>query len=130
MTTAGTDLDWILDELSDRVPEVGQAVLLSHDGLLIARSRALDKEAADQFAAMASALFGIARAAGHKFDGGPLRQAVIEYDHAVMFVAAGGANTCLALWTDPSADMERLAYEVTTTVRRVGSYLSTGSRTH
>ncbi|MGW5515091.1 roadblock/LC7 domain-containing protein [Nocardia africana] len=127
-TAASTDLGWLLDELVQRLPGVHNAVLLSTDGLLIARCNTIPRADAEHFCAMASALHGLARSAGSRFDGGGVRQAVIELDQAVMFVTAGGPNACLALRADESANMGMVAYEMNQTVQRVGTYLSTTSR--
>jgi predicted regulator of Ras-like GTPase activity (Roadblock/LC7/MglB family) len=122
------DLDWLLDELVERLPGVHHAVLLSTDGLLIARCAGMAREGAEHFAALSSALYGLARGASSRFVGGQVRQAVIELDEAVMFVTAGGANTCLAVWADESTNIGMVAFEMNQTIQRVGNYLSTTTR--
>ncbi|WP_109529348.1 roadblock/LC7 domain-containing protein [Nocardia aurea] len=126
--SASTDLDWLLEELVQRLPGVRNAVLLSTDGLLMARSSTITRNDAEHFCAMASALHGLARSAGGRFAGGSVRQAVIELDEAVMFVTTGGPNACLALWADESANMGMVAYEMNQTVQRLGTYLSAAKR--
>ncbi|MFI2478582.1 roadblock/LC7 domain-containing protein [Nocardia xishanensis] len=129
MTTPATgELDWLLDELVQRLPGVRNAVLLSTDGLMIARCNTMPRADAEHFCAMSSALYGLARSAGSRFAGGGVRQAVIELDEAVIFVTAGGPNACLALWADESANMGMVAYEMNQTVQRVGTYLSAAAR--
>ncbi|UGT61849.1 roadblock/LC7 domain-containing protein [Nocardia asteroides] len=125
---ASTDLGWLLDELVGRIPGVRSAVLLSTDGLLIARCRSLARTDAEHLCAMSSAMYGLARSAGGRFDGGGVRQAVIELEDAVLFVTAGGPNACLSVWAEASADMGMVAYEMNQTVQRVGSYLSATTR--
>ncbi|MET8427721.1 roadblock/LC7 domain-containing protein [Nocardia sp. NPDC004860] len=127
-TPASADLDWLLDELVQRLPGVRNAVLLSTDGLLIARCSTMAQADAELFCAMSSALHGLARSAGGRFSGGGVRQAVIELDEAVMFVTSGGPNACLALWADESANMGMVAYEMNQTIQRVGTYLSATAR--
>ncbi|MGW5110609.1 roadblock/LC7 domain-containing protein [Nocardia sp. NPDC004123] len=127
-TPASTDLDWLLDELVHRLPGVRKAVLLSADGLLMARCSSMQRDDAEHFCALASALYGLARSAGSHFAGGTVRQAVVELDAAILFVTAGGPNACLALWADESANMGMVAYETNQTVQRVGGYLATTSR--
>ena len=127
-TPASADLDWLLDDLVQRLPGVRSAVLLSTDGLMMARCSSMPRSDAEHFCAMASALHGLARSAGSRFAGGSVRQAVIELDEAVMFVTTGGPNACLALWANESANMGMVAYEMNQTVQRVGTYLSTTAR--
>ncbi|MGV9482856.1 roadblock/LC7 domain-containing protein [Gordonia aichiensis] len=54
-------LDWVLDGLIDRTPGSEHALVLSADGLPLARSSALTREDAEHLAAMASALHSLAR---------------------------------------------------------------------
>ncbi|MGQ4600736.1 roadblock/LC7 domain-containing protein [Nocardia sp. R6R-6] len=122
------DLSWLLDDLVARLTGVHHAVLLSTDGLLLGRSSAMSREDAEHFGAMSSALYGLARSAGSRFDGGGVRQAVIELDQAVLFVTAAGANACLALQAAESANLGMVAYEMNLTVQRVGNFLSTTPR--
>ncbi|MEU7633032.1 roadblock/LC7 domain-containing protein [Nocardia sp. NPDC049220] len=122
------DLNWLLDDLVDRLAGVRHAVVLSTDGLLLGRSVAITREDAEHFAAMSSTLHGLARSAGHRFDGGGVRQAVIELDRAVLFVTSAGDNACLALQAAESANLGMVAYEMNLTVQRVGTYLSTAAR--
>ena len=72
------DLSWLLDELVERLAGVRYAVVHSTDGLLLGRSSVMNREDAEHFGAMAATLYGLARSAGTRFDGGGVRQAVIE----------------------------------------------------
>jgi predicted regulator of Ras-like GTPase activity (Roadblock/LC7/MglB family) len=121
-------LDWLLDDLVRRLAGVRHAVVLSTDGLLLGRSTAMSKEDAEHFCAMSSAFQSLARSAGHHFDGGGVRQTVVELDRAVMFVTAAGENACLALITGETANMGMVAYEMNQMVQRVGEYLSATPR--
>ncbi|WP_067652089.1 roadblock/LC7 domain-containing protein [Nocardia harenae] len=122
------DLNWILDDLVERLAGVRYVVVLSTDGLLLGRSNALGQEDAEHFAAMSSTLYGLARSAGARFEGGGVRQAMIELDRAVLFVTAAGPNACLALQATDTANLGTVAYEMNLTVQRVGSYLTTTPR--
>ncbi|MCU1646901.1 MAG: hypothetical protein JWN03_7176 [Nocardia sp.] len=131
MTTSNAgDLNWLLDDLVDRLAGVRHAVVHSTDGLLLGRSSAMSREDAEHFGAMSSTLYGLARSAGTRFDGGGVRQAVIELDRAVLFVTAAGSNACLALQASEQANLGMVAYEMNLTVQRVGTYLSTTPRHH
>ena len=91
------DLNWLLDDLVDRLAGVRYAVVLSTDGLLLGRSTTMTREDAEHFAAMSSTLYGLARSAGNRLDGGGVRQAVIELDLAFLFGTSSVYNACLAL---------------------------------
>ncbi|MEU6580542.1 roadblock/LC7 domain-containing protein [Nocardia sp. NPDC046763] len=128
MNASPTDLNWLLDDLVDKLAGVRHAVVHSTDGLLLGYSGRMPREDAEHFSAMSSTLYGLSRSAGHRFDGGRVRQAVIELDHAVLFVTAAGDNACLALQAGADANLGMVAYEMNMTVQRVGSFLSTTAR--
>ncbi|BDT87640.1 roadblock/LC7 domain-containing protein [Nocardia cyriacigeorgica] len=123
-----SDLNWLLDDLVERLAGVRYAVVLSTDGLLLGHSAGIAREDGEHFAAMSSTLYGLARSAGSRFDGGGVRQAVIELDRAVLFVTSAGDNACLALQASENANLGMVAYEMNLTVQRVGNYLSTTAR--
>ncbi|MQY30659.1 roadblock/LC7 domain-containing protein [Nocardia aurantia] len=122
------DLNWLLDDLVDRLAGVRFAVVHSTDGLLLGRCTSMSREDAEHFGAMSATLYGLARSAGNRFDGGGVRQAVIELDRAVLFVTSAGDNACIALQASESANVGMVAYEMNLTVARVGPYLSTEAR--
>ena len=59
-TSATVDVSWLVNDLVDRVTSVQQAVVLSHDGLLIAKSAGLGREDAEHLSAVAAGLHGLA----------------------------------------------------------------------
>ena len=128
MTSNLPRLDWLLDDLVRRLAGVRYAVVLSTDGLPLGRSSQMSLEDAEHFSAMSSALQSLARSAGARFDGGDVRQSVIELDRAMLFVTSAGENACLALLTSDSANMGSVAYEMNQMVFRVGEFLSTTTR--
>ncbi|MCX4091865.1 roadblock/LC7 domain-containing protein [Nocardia sp. alder85J] len=122
------DLNWLLDDLVDRLAGVRFAVVHSTDGLLLGRCTSMSREDAEHFGAMSATLYGLARSAGMRFDGGGVRQAVIELDRAVLFVTSAGDNACIALQASENANVGMVAYEMNLTVARVGPYLGTEAR--
>jgi predicted regulator of Ras-like GTPase activity (Roadblock/LC7/MglB family) len=122
------DLDWLLNELTDRVPGTTGAVLLSSDGLLISGSRGLGKDESDHLAAVASAFHSLAKGAGAQFGGGQARQTIVELDTAYLIVAAAGQGACLAVLATSDVDLGATAYEMNLLVRQVGTYLSAAPR--
>nr|WP_209883634.1 roadblock/LC7 domain-containing protein [Nocardia goodfellowii] len=122
------NLDWLLDDLLQRLPDVRDAVVLSTDGLLLGKSSAMERSDAERFCAMAATLHGVARSAGTHFDAGGVCQTVVELDRAVLFITAAGANACLAVLTSETANLGMVAYEMNQTVQRVGTHLSVDPR--
>ncbi|MER7395195.1 roadblock/LC7 domain-containing protein [Streptomyces sp. NPDC000151] len=121
-------LDWLLDDLAARVPEVRHAVVLSGDGLVTGASGSLPREDADHLAAVASGFHSLAKGTGRHFCSGRVRQTVVEMDNGVLFVSAAGDGSCLAVLSTAVADIGMIAYEMARLVRRVGEHLRTPPR--
>jgi predicted regulator of Ras-like GTPase activity (Roadblock/LC7/MglB family) len=123
-----TDLDWLLDDLVKRVVGAQRAVVLSGDGLLLGRSGNLVLDDAERLSAVASGFQSLARGTSRHFDGGSVRQTMVEMDNAYLVVTAAGRGACLALLASQDADMGMVGYEMNVLVQRVGTYLSTRPR--
>lgn len=126
--SATIDITWLVNDLVERVAHVQQAVVLSHDGLLIAKSAGLNREDGEHLSAVASGLHGLARGAGRRFRRGAVRQTIIEMETGFLFVTAGGNGACIAVLGSEDADVGLIAYEMEMLVTRVGQYLSTPAR--
>jgi predicted regulator of Ras-like GTPase activity (Roadblock/LC7/MglB family) len=126
--SATVDITWLVNDLVDRVAHVNQAVVLSHDGLLIAKSAGLSREDAEHLSAVAAGMHGLARGAGRRFGRGAVRQTIIEMEAGFIFVTAGGNGACIAVLAIEDADVGLIAYEMEMIVARVGQYLSTPVR--
>ena len=127
-TTSTVDITWLVNDLVERVAHAEQAVVLSSDGLLIAKSAGLGREDAEHLSAVAAGLHGLARGAGRRFGRGSVRQTIIEMEAGFLFVTAGGNGACLAVLGTEDADVGLIAYEMAMIVARVGQYLSTPIR--
>jgi predicted regulator of Ras-like GTPase activity (Roadblock/LC7/MglB family) len=127
-TSTTVDITWLVNDLVDRVAQVQQAVVLSHDGLLIAKSAGLNREDAEHLSAVAAGMHGLARGAGRRFNRGTVRQTIIEMESGFLFVTAGGNGACIAVLASEHADVGLIAYEMEMLVARVGQYLSTPVR--
>ncbi|MFD9705887.1 roadblock/LC7 domain-containing protein [Lentzea sp. NPDC059081] len=127
-TSQHGELNWLLEELIQRVVGARHAVVLSADGLLLGRSAGLSRDDSEHLSAMASAFQSLARGTGRHFGGGAVRQTIVEMEHAYLFVTAAGHGACLALLGEEDADMGMIAYEMNMLVKRVGTYLSSAPR--
>ena len=126
--SAADQLGWLLDNLVSRVANVSQALVLSRDGLAVARSRDMSQEQADQLSALAAGVHSLARGTGQQVGGGEVRQTIIEMDSAFLFVMAAGRGTCIAVLAQAGANLGVMAYEMAMLVRRMGAYLTAAPR--
>ncbi|MDB1090106.1 roadblock/LC7 domain-containing protein [Streptomyces sp. ACA25] len=124
----GTTLDWLLDDLGQRLPRVRHVLLLSSDGLVTSASKSLDRADAEHLAAVSSGLHSLARGVGQHFRCGDVRQTMIDFDDGVLFVTAAGDGSCLCVLTGPEADIGQVGYEMTLLVNKVGEHMGLASR--
>jgi predicted regulator of Ras-like GTPase activity (Roadblock/LC7/MglB family) len=123
-----SNLNWLLDELVSRVPEVVHAVVLSSDGLAVGASASLTREDAERFAAIASGFHSLAKGAGRHFQAGGVIQTMVELQGGFLLVVAAGDGSCLAVFCQADADVGLVAYEMARLVKRVGEHLQTPAR--
>jgi predicted regulator of Ras-like GTPase activity (Roadblock/LC7/MglB family) len=128
-TGSSSDLAWLLDDLVGRLKEAEHAVVLSADGLLMAASSDISQEDAEHLSAVAAGIQSLARGAGERFGGGPVRQTIIEMRSAFLLVTVAGHGACLAVLTTEDADVGLVAYEMAMLVTAVGQHLSSPPRT-
>jgi predicted regulator of Ras-like GTPase activity (Roadblock/LC7/MglB family) len=121
-------LGWLLDNLVSRVANVRQALVLSRDGLVVAKSQTMSQEEADQLSALAAGVHSLARGTGQQVRGGEVRQTIIEMESAFLLVVAAGQGTCLAVLAAAGANLGVMAYEMTMLVRRMGTHLTAAPR--
>ncbi|WP_030175296.1 roadblock/LC7 domain-containing protein [Spirillospora albida] len=132
MTTQRTEtsghLDWLINGLVERVPEVTMAVVQSADGLLMGASAGLTRADADYLSALAAGLQSLAQGARRRFQGGSVHQSIIEMENAFLFVTAAGEGASLTVLSDANVDPGTISYEMAVLVKRVGEHLSSQPR--
>jgi predicted regulator of Ras-like GTPase activity (Roadblock/LC7/MglB family) len=121
-------LDWLLDDMTERVEHIRHALVLSNDGLVTGASSGLAREDAEHLAAVSSGLQSLARGSGRHFRAGNPRQTMVEFDEALLLVTAAGDGSCLCVLTEAEADVGQVAYEMTLLVNRVGEHLGLAVR--
>jgi predicted regulator of Ras-like GTPase activity (Roadblock/LC7/MglB family) len=121
-------LSWLLDNLVNQVEHVEQALILSRDGLVVAASHGLSREDGEHLSALSAGVQSLARGTGRHFNGGEVRQTIIEMERAFLFVISAGRGTCLAVLTSADPNVGLIAYEMAMLVRRMGKYLAAEPR--
>lgn len=131
MSTLGNppqDLNWLVTDFVERVPDVAHAVIVSSDGLPVAVSAGFPEERAEQLAAVTSGLSSLAQGAARMFEGGIVIQTVVEMDGGVLVVMTISNGASLAVLAGPDGRMSLIAYEMTLLVERVGRMITPASR--
>lgn len=124
LSAEAKNLNFLVQNFSEKTPGVNEAVVVSSDGLPIAGSSGLDRDAADRFAAVASGLIGLAYGAAGRFGGGAVNEVIIEMENAFLFVTGISDGSCLACVAGPEADIGLVAYEMAVLVEKAGSVLT------
>src|SRR3954471_22758084 len=128
-TGTGTDIGWLVDGFTQRVPGVAHAAVVSADGLLMASSSGLPRDRADQLSAVASGLGSLTNGAALCFSAGQVVQTVVEMQGGFLLLMAISDGSWLAVLASPTSDIGLVGYEMTMLVDRVGEHLSPELRT-
>jgi predicted regulator of Ras-like GTPase activity (Roadblock/LC7/MglB family) len=124
LSESAQHVSWLVANFVERVPGVSEAVVVSSDGLPMALSGGLDRDAADRFAAVSSGLIGLAYGAAGRFGGGRVNEIIIEMEHAFLFVTGVSDGSCLAVVADADCDVGLVGYEMAVLVDKTGPFLT------
>ncbi|GHJ38765.1 roadblock/LC7 domain-containing protein [Streptomyces sp. TS71-3] len=123
------NFDWMLKELADGVPGVRQVVVLSADGLRIARFGG-EPDAADRIAAACAGLQSLAAAVGTEFPDhdGRMRMVLIEISGGFFYLMAAGTGAYLAVLADETVEAGLISNRMRDLVVRIGAHLTSPPR--
>ncbi|MEU6735341.1 roadblock/LC7 domain-containing protein [Streptomyces physcomitrii] len=123
------NFDWMLKELADGVPQTRQIVVLSADGLRIARYGG-DPDAADRIAAACAGLQSLAAAVATEIpeSDGRMRMVIIEVSGGFFYLMAAGAGAYLAVLADETVDAGLIGNRMRDLVVRIGAHLTSPPR--
>lgn len=126
--TDPSDLGWLLDNFASRTPDVAHALAISTDGLVLAHTRALPRDRADQLAATGSGLVALLAGAARFFEAGSVISNVTQLDGGFMFCMAFSDGASMLVLASPNADVGKVSYEMTDLANRIGDALSPAVR--
>ncbi|GAA1182943.1 roadblock/LC7 domain-containing protein [Streptomyces hebeiensis] len=126
------DLSWMLDSALE-VPEARHAILVSADGLLMARSRDVGKDHADTVAAAMSGMQSLSRTVSEFVGKVPhnrpqWRQTLVEFDHGYVFLISAGEGAYLGVSASPEVDMAEITFRMQQLVGQLGKSLTSPPR--
>lgn len=118
------DLSWMLDSALE-IPGALHAVLISADGLLMARTKDFDKDDADRVAAAMSGVQSLSRSLGFfcEDSGGLWRQTLVEFDGGWVFLISAGEGAYLGVSAAPEVDMQDITFRMQQLVGQLGKAL-------
>nr|WP_236573531.1 roadblock/LC7 domain-containing protein [Streptomyces sp. GS7] len=129
MTQQRLNMDWMLKDLASSVPFTRHVVVLSSDGLCMAKY-GTDTDAADRLAAACAGLQSLSGAVAAEFpDGdGTMRLVVIEVSGGFFYLMAAGARAYLAVLADDGVDPGLMGQRMRDLVARIGQHLTSPPR--
>jgi uncharacterized protein len=118
------DLDRLIADFTERVPEVVRALVVSSDGVPLAASDRMPPDHLEQLSVITSGLIGLAGAADQVFDGGGFIQALMAMERGTLVIMAIDDGSSLAVLTTAAADLDQVAYDMTMLLEEAGSIFS------
>lgn len=128
MTNPAENLSWLLERLIGTVPGIKQAVVVSSDGLALAKSDGVDRETAERLAAVSSGMIGLAYGSAGRFGAGPVSNVIVEMQNGWLFVTGIRDGSLICCLTEKDIDMGAIAFEMSIFVQRVGDSLTADVR--
>ncbi|MFB6552266.1 MULTISPECIES: roadblock/LC7 domain-containing protein [unclassified Streptomyces] len=119
----------MLQDLYDGVPGIEMIVVLSADGLRIARYSG-DPDAADRVAAACAGLQSLASAVSQEIptSDGDMKMVLIEMNGGYFYLMAAGPNAYLAVLSDVCCEPGRMGLSMADLVARIGPHLTSPAR--
>jgi predicted regulator of Ras-like GTPase activity (Roadblock/LC7/MglB family) len=120
--------NWLLGSFTTRTAGVEEAIAVSSDGLLMAKSSRLDRDRAhsDRLAAVVSGMTSLAGGAAEWYRLGTLNRVVVDLADGYLLVTSISRGSVLGVIASRSANLGTVAYEMTLFCSRAGSTLTPG----
>ena len=127
-TDEARNFNWLLGSFVEETSGVTDAVAVSSDGMLIARSNTLDSEESEQLCAIISGCASLAQAADRAMESQGVERVIIAMERGFLFVSAIADGSCLGVVATRACDVGSVGYQTTELVTRVGELLTPALR--
>ncbi|WP_219469731.1 roadblock/LC7 domain-containing protein [Nonomuraea rhizosphaerae] len=127
--TTDRDLDWLLENLRKKTPGIRHVLVLTRDGLKLCFTTGLERDGADQLAALAAGIQSLSLSASAEFgDGIGAGQAMVEFAGGLLLIVPAGAGAHLAVVAEEDGDVGLIAHNMNEMVEQIGAYLTAAPR--
>lgn len=116
--------NWLLDRFAAETAGVSDAIAVSSDGLLIAMATSSNRDDAERFAAITSAITSLAGGASRLYQMGFTNKIIIDFEHGYLLVATISTGSALGVLASKQADLGTIAYEMAVFANRAGRVLT------
>ncbi|MFI9046984.1 roadblock/LC7 domain-containing protein [Streptomyces sp. NPDC053427] len=123
------NLDWMLKDLAESVPQTRTVLVLSSDGLRMGHHGGTI-ESAERLAASCSGLQSLASAVGSELphQAGKMRLVVIEMEGGFFYLMAAGPRAYLAVLADAGVDAGLMGQRMRDLIARLGDHITSPPR--
>ena len=124
LSSSAKNFNWLIDDFVDKTAGVTDAIAVSSDGLLIAASRSLEREDAEQVAAIVTGLVSLSDGASRAFGFAGLQQVIVSMHGGYMFVSSISLGSALGVVATAGCDIGTVGYQTSLLVERAGGMLT------
>ncbi len=124
LSDTATNFNWLIDDFVDKTAGVTDAIAVSSDGLLIATSRSLERQDAEQVAAIVTGMVSLSEGASRAFGFDGLQQVIVSMKGGFMFVSSISLGSALGVVATAGCDIGLVGYQTTLLVEKAGALLT------
>jgi uncharacterized protein len=128
LTEEARNFNWLLETFVHETAGVTDAMAVSSDGVLIARSETLKGEESDLLCAIIAGTAGLAMAASSNLAAGALERVIITMERGFLFVSAIADGSCLGVVATRECDVGSIGFQTSDLVHRAGELLTPALR--
>jgi predicted regulator of Ras-like GTPase activity (Roadblock/LC7/MglB family) len=122
-------LDFLLNDFVDRCsPHVQHAIAVSSDGILVAATRSLPEDRADQLAAFAAGLIALVGGTARCLEAGAVINNVTELERGFVVSMAVSTGASLLALAGRGSDLALVSFEMAELINRVGHAITPAAR--
>jgi predicted regulator of Ras-like GTPase activity (Roadblock/LC7/MglB family) len=118
--------NWLLGSFTTRTAGVQETIVVSSDGLLMARSSKQDQANSDRLAAVVCGMTSLAAGAAEWYKLGTLNRVVVDMADGFLVATSISRGSVLGVIASKSANLGTVAYEMTLFGTRAGATLTPG----
>ena len=124
LSDTAKNFNWLIDNFVDTTAGVTDAIAVSSDGLLIASSRSLERQDAEQVAAIVTGMVSLSEGASRAFGFDGLQQVIVSMRGGFMFVSSISLGSAIGVVTTAGCDIGLVGYQTSLLVERAGALLT------
>jgi predicted regulator of Ras-like GTPase activity (Roadblock/LC7/MglB family) len=124
LSDSAKNFNWLIDDFVNSTAGVTDAIAVSSDGLLIAASKSLEREDAEQVAAIVTGLVSLSDGASRAFGFAGLQQVIVSMYGGYMFVSSISLGSALGVVATSGCDIGAIGYQTSLLVERAGELLT------